>query len=127
MGEVPAYQRVYLMEGSLMRDWVFIGKPGPDGVSPRGCHLASRCRERAFEVDQPGIAMGRRELLLILLAQIPPTPAEEKFMKSGCSSAAWAPSAEAVEQLPAIGLLFWIDGSEQRHPQRAHLHRIQSI
>jgi hypothetical protein len=36
VGEVPAYQRVYLMDGSLMRDWVFIGKPGPDGISPRG-------------------------------------------------------------------------------------------
>jgi hypothetical protein len=36
VGEVPAYQRVYLMDGSLLRDWVFIGKPGPDGVSPRG-------------------------------------------------------------------------------------------
>ena len=36
VGEVPAYQRVYLMEGSLMRDWVFIGKPGENGVSPRG-------------------------------------------------------------------------------------------
>ena len=28
--------RVYLMDGSLLRDWVFVGKPGPDGVSPRG-------------------------------------------------------------------------------------------
>ena len=36
VGEVPAYQRVYLMEGSLMRDWVFIGKTGENGVSPRG-------------------------------------------------------------------------------------------
>ena len=36
VGQVPAYQRVYLMDGSLLRDWVFIGKPGPDGVSPRG-------------------------------------------------------------------------------------------
>jgi hypothetical protein len=36
VGEVPAYQAVYLMDGSLLRDWVFIGKPGPDGVSPRG-------------------------------------------------------------------------------------------
>ena len=27
VGEVPAYQRVYLMDGSLLRDWVFIGKP----------------------------------------------------------------------------------------------------
>jgi hypothetical protein len=35
-GEVPAYQRVYLMDGSLLRDWVFIGKPGENGVSPRG-------------------------------------------------------------------------------------------
>jgi hypothetical protein len=24
------------MDGSLMRDWVFVGKPGPDGISPRG-------------------------------------------------------------------------------------------
>ena len=35
VGEVPAYQRVYLMDGSLLRDWVFVGKPEPDGVSPR--------------------------------------------------------------------------------------------
>ena len=34
VGEVPAYQRVYLMDGSLLRDWVFVGKPGPDGVVP---------------------------------------------------------------------------------------------
>jgi len=25
-----------LMDGSLMRDWVFLGKPSMDGVSPRG-------------------------------------------------------------------------------------------
>jgi hypothetical protein len=36
VGEVPAHQRVYLMDGSLLRDWVFIGKPGETGVSPRG-------------------------------------------------------------------------------------------
>ena len=36
VGEVPAHKAVYLMDGSLMRDWVFIGKPGPEGVSPRG-------------------------------------------------------------------------------------------
>jgi hypothetical protein len=36
VGQVPAYRAVYLMDGSFMRDWVFIGKPGPDGVSPRG-------------------------------------------------------------------------------------------
>jgi hypothetical protein len=36
VGEVPASQRVYLMDSSLLRDWVFIGKPNPDGVSPRG-------------------------------------------------------------------------------------------
>ena len=34
VGEVPAYQRE--MDGSLLRDWVFIGKPGESGVSPRG-------------------------------------------------------------------------------------------
>jgi hypothetical protein len=27
---------VYLMDGSLLRDWVFIGKPGENGVFPRG-------------------------------------------------------------------------------------------
>ena len=36
VGEIPAHQAVYLMDGSLMRDWVFIGKPGESGVSPRG-------------------------------------------------------------------------------------------
>jgi hypothetical protein len=36
VGEVPAYQQVYLMDGSLLRDWVFIGKPSRSGVSPRG-------------------------------------------------------------------------------------------
>jgi hypothetical protein len=33
VGKVPAHAQVYLMDG-LMRDWVFIGKPGADGVSP---------------------------------------------------------------------------------------------
>jgi hypothetical protein len=36
VGTVPANKEVQLMDGSLLRDWVFIGKPGPDGVSPRG-------------------------------------------------------------------------------------------
>ena len=45
VGEVPAYQRVYLMDGSLMRDWVFIGKPGPDRVSPRGWVIYSALGE----------------------------------------------------------------------------------
>jgi hypothetical protein len=36
VGQVPAHREVYLMDGSLMRDFVFVGKPGPDGVSPRG-------------------------------------------------------------------------------------------
>ena len=36
VGTVPANQEVQLMDGSLLRDWVFVGKPGPDGVSPRG-------------------------------------------------------------------------------------------
>ena len=36
VGEVPAHKAVYLMDGSLLRDWVFIGKPGAEGVSPRG-------------------------------------------------------------------------------------------
>ena len=36
VGEVPAYKQVQIMDGSLMRDYVFIGKPGPDGASPRG-------------------------------------------------------------------------------------------
>jgi hypothetical protein len=45
VGEVPAYQQVYLMDGSLLRDWVFIGKPGPDGVSPRGWVIYSALGE----------------------------------------------------------------------------------
>ena len=36
VGTVPANKEVQLMDGSLLRDWVFVGKPGPDGVSPRG-------------------------------------------------------------------------------------------
>jgi hypothetical protein len=36
VGAVPVNKEVQLMDGSLLRDWVFIGKPGPDGVSPRG-------------------------------------------------------------------------------------------
>jgi hypothetical protein len=36
VGEVPAHKAVYLMDGSLMRDWVFVGKPDHNGVSPRG-------------------------------------------------------------------------------------------
>ena len=35
VGEVPAHKAVYLMDGSLLRDWVFIGKPERDGISPR--------------------------------------------------------------------------------------------
>ena len=36
VGQVPAGREVYLMDGSLMRDWVFIGKPEAQGVTPRG-------------------------------------------------------------------------------------------
>jgi hypothetical protein len=36
VGTVPAYKQVQLMDGSILRDYVFIGKPGSDGVSPRG-------------------------------------------------------------------------------------------
>ena len=36
VGEVPAYKAVYLMDGSLMRDWVFIGKPGPQSARVAG-------------------------------------------------------------------------------------------
>jgi hypothetical protein len=36
VAQVPQAAPVYLMEGSLLRDWVFIGKPTPDGISPRG-------------------------------------------------------------------------------------------
>jgi hypothetical protein len=34
VGTVPADKEG--MDGSLLRDWVFVGKPGPDGVSPHG-------------------------------------------------------------------------------------------
>jgi hypothetical protein len=38
VGTVPANKEVQLMDGSLLRDWVFIGKPDPSGAlpSPRG-------------------------------------------------------------------------------------------
>jgi hypothetical protein len=37
VGMVPAYQPVQILEGSFLRDWVFIGKPEANGNwSPRG-------------------------------------------------------------------------------------------
>ena len=38
VGQVPYGKAVSIMDGSLMRDWVFIGKPDPQGgiASPRG-------------------------------------------------------------------------------------------
>jgi hypothetical protein len=36
VGTVPAYKQVQVMDVSTLRDYVFVGKPGPDGVSPRG-------------------------------------------------------------------------------------------
>lgn len=36
VGEVPSNQPVQIMDTSLLRDWVFIGKPSDNGVSPRG-------------------------------------------------------------------------------------------
>ena len=36
VGVVPSHAPVYLMDASLLRDWVFVGKPGEDGISPRG-------------------------------------------------------------------------------------------
>ncbi len=34
VGRFRPISGVYLMDGSLLRDWVFVGKPGPDGVIP---------------------------------------------------------------------------------------------
>ena len=34
VGTVPANKGVQLMDGSLLRDWVFIGKPGPEVLVP---------------------------------------------------------------------------------------------
>ena len=50
VGEVPAYQRVYLMDGSLLRDWVFIGKPGENGVS--ATRLGDLRRPRTVSVSE---------------------------------------------------------------------------
>ena len=36
VGVVPAHKAVQIEQVSLMRDFVFVSKPGPDGVSPRG-------------------------------------------------------------------------------------------
>ena len=62
VGTVPAYKAVMLMDGSLLRDWVFIGKPGPDGISPRGwvkyeylgqCPNMSGARTRGDQEETP--------------------------------------------------------------------------
>ena len=45
VGEVPPNAHVYLMDGSLLRDWVFIGKPSEAGVSPRGWVIYSALGE----------------------------------------------------------------------------------
>ena len=36
VGSVPAYKAVQIDDVSLLRDMVFVSKPGPDGSSPRG-------------------------------------------------------------------------------------------
>ena len=38
VGEVPAYKAVQIMDSSIMRDWVYVGKPDPSEAlpSPRG-------------------------------------------------------------------------------------------
>jgi hypothetical protein len=36
VGQVPAYKAVQIQDTSLMRDFVFIGKPGDGLPSPRG-------------------------------------------------------------------------------------------
>ena len=36
VGVVPSNAQVMMMQSSFLRDWVFIGKPGESGVSPRG-------------------------------------------------------------------------------------------
>ena len=36
VGNVPAYKQVVVDDVSLLRDYVFVSKPGPDGSSPRG-------------------------------------------------------------------------------------------
>jgi hypothetical protein len=36
VGQVPYGKAVEIQDTSLSRDWVFIGKPGENGVSPRG-------------------------------------------------------------------------------------------
>ena len=36
VGNVPAYKAVVVDDVSLLRDYVFVSKPGPEGSSPRG-------------------------------------------------------------------------------------------
>lgn len=36
VGTVPGYKAVQIEDFSLLRDYVFVSKPGPDGSSPRG-------------------------------------------------------------------------------------------
>ena len=58
VGQVPYGKAVQLMDGSLMKDWVFIGKPDPQGgiASPRGwvlyAHLG-QCQRTIEEITPP--------------------------------------------------------------------------
>jgi hypothetical protein len=64
VGRLPAGHRVFLMDGSLMRDWVFIGKwDAQNGVSPRGwvkyeylgqCSTAPGCVTSEYGTVCPG-------------------------------------------------------------------------
>ena len=36
VGSVPAFKAVQIDDVSLLRDMVFVSKPGPEGSSPRG-------------------------------------------------------------------------------------------
>jgi hypothetical protein len=45
VGQVPAAKEVQLLDSSLMRDWVFIGKPGDGLPSPRGWVIWTGLRE----------------------------------------------------------------------------------
>jgi hypothetical protein len=53
VGTVPAYREVYLMDGSLLRDWVFIAKPNEDGVSPRGWVIYSQLGQCPHSAPEP--------------------------------------------------------------------------
>ena len=57
VGNVPAYKAVVVDDVSLLRDYVFVSKPGPEGSSPRGWIQYGRAGvvQVSLGEDKPGV------------------------------------------------------------------------